>query len=286
VIFSGLPDRLRSYGKITPTVLGRRLAGAKTEAMEAFLSPRATRVLILKADRIYAAILRQYAERALSPAHVTIAGTVATASGILRRDTIDLFVTGLGDTPEGDALDLIAACKRKPFRARKVLVVTMRRDFRARAVLYSLPIDGILDSAVDPPSALQHALEAVAGGSRYWSPAVNRWMRHMATAPTALLHMLTPFEQLVLSVIGDGCDDDEAAERTGLRPATISTVRRDLHRKLGVQHRGELVRVAAQKGFVRFTPDGVERPGFALLSAAYQPRESRRRSNTLAVAAA
>jgi hypothetical protein len=61
-------------------------------------------------------------------------------------------------------------------------------------------------------------------------------------------------------------------------------VRRGLHRKLGVQHRGELVRVAAQKGFVRFTPDGVERPGFALLTAAYHPRYHKRRESNLAPA--
>lgn len=254
--------------------------------MEATTSPRATRVLILKADRIYAATLRQFAERALAPVQVTIAGSVAAASEILRKEVIDLFVTGLGDALEGDALDLIAECKRAPFRARKILVVTMRRDFRALAVLQSLAIDGILDSAVDPPSALMNAMQTVAGGSRYWSPAVSRWMRQLATAPTALLHMLSTFEQLVLSIIGDGCDDADAAQRLGLRPATIATVRRELHRKLGVQHRGELVRVAAQKGFVRFTPDGVERPGFALLSAAYQPREPRRRPTSLSVALA
>ena len=80
----------------------------------------------------------------------------------------------------------------------------------------------------------------------------------------------------MLSVIGDGCDDLAAAGQLGLSPATISTVRRALHRKLGVQHRGELVRMAAQKGYVRFTPAGVERPGFGLLAAAYQPRHRAR----------
>lgn len=254
--------------------------------MEATPTPRANRVLILKADRLYAAILCQYAERALAPAHVTIASSVAAAREILRKEVIDLFVTGLGDTPEGDALDLIAECKRKPFRARKVLVVTVRRDLRALAALHSLPLDGILDSAVEPPSELMNALQSVAGGARYWSPAVGHWMRQMTSASTALLHMLSTFEQIVLSVIGDGCDDADAAKRLGLRPATISTVRRDLHRKLRVQHRGELVRVAAQNGFVRFTPDGVERPGFALLSAAYHPRGPRRRPTNLSVAAA
>ena len=60
----------------------------------------------------------------------------------------------------------------------------------------------------------------------------------------------------------------------GLSPSTVSTVRRELHRKLGVQHRGDLVRAAAQSGFVHFTPTGVVRPGFALLSASYHPRKT------------
>ena len=64
----------------------------------------------------------------------------------------------------------------------------------------------------------------------------------------------------------------DAASKLGLSPATIGTVRRNLHRKLGIQHRGELVRIAAQNGFVRFTPAGIVRPGFALLVAACQRR--------------
>jgi hypothetical protein len=40
--------------------------------------------------------------------------------------------------------------------------------------------------------------------------------------------------------------------------------------------------VAAQKGYVHFTPDGVERPGYALLAAAYHPRIRRRTNVRLA----
>jgi DNA-binding CsgD family transcriptional regulator len=98
----------------------------------------------------------------------------------------------------------------------------------------------------------------------------------MGSTPAARFRQLTAFEQVVLSVVGDGCDDIEAARRLSLSPATISTVRRGLHRKLHVQHRGELVRLAAQAGFVRFTPEGVERPGFGLLTAAYHPRDPKR----------
>ncbi len=241
------------------------------------------RVLILKADRLYADTLRQHAERVLQPVHVTIAGSVAVAREVLAREAIGLFITGLGGMQEGDALDLIAQCKQEPFRVQRVLVVTMRREYRAFAALRSLPIDGAFDSAEEPPEALADALHAVMGGSRFWSASIERRLQQLTAGPTALFRMLTDFEQVVLSVIGDGCDDAEAADRLGLSPATISTVRRGLHRKLGVQHRGELVRLAAQKGFVRFTPDGVDRPGYALLAAGYHPRENRRRGSNLAL---
>jgi DNA-binding NarL/FixJ family response regulator len=246
--------------------------------MENATGARPQRVLILKADRLYAETLRQYAERKLSPARVTIADSVAAARQVLSRESIDLFITGLGESHEGDALDLIAQCKKSPLRARRVLVVTMRREYRSLAALRTLPIDGAFDSAEESPVAFMEALQAVVGGARYWSPSILRRLQQQAAAPNALFRMLTDFEQVVLSIIGDGCDDAEAARQLRLSPSTISTVRRGLHRKLGVQHRGELVRVAAQKGYVRFTPEGVERPGFALLAAAYHPRDAKRQT--------
>jgi len=242
--------------------------------------PTPSRVLILKADRLYADTLRRHAEQILHPAEITIVGTVAAARDFLARAAIEVFITGLGESLEGDALDLIAQCKKPPFCARRVLVVTARREYRVFAVLHTLPVDGVFDPAVEPPAAFAPALQTVVDGGRYWSPSVIQSVRQMAAAAPALFRMLTNFEQLVLSVIGDGCDDLEAARHLALSPSTISTVRRGLHRKLGVQHRGELVRLAAQTGFVRFTPEGVQRPGFALLSAAYRPRDPKRRAQS------
>jgi DNA-binding NarL/FixJ family response regulator len=262
--------------------LGGTAANGYTDAMETVPGASNQRVLILKADRLYAETLSQYVERALQPVQVSIAGSVAVARNMLAAEPIDLFITGRGESLEGDALDLIAQCTKPPFRARRVLVVTMRREYRAIAVLRTLSIDGVFDSAEEPPAAFTEALQTVLGGSRYWSQSIIRRLQQLATAPTALFRLLTDFEQIVLSVIGDGCDDAEAARQLRLSPATVSTVRRGLHRKLGVQHRGELVRVAAQKGYVRFTPDGVERPGFALLAAAYHPRDPKRRGSTFA----
>lgn len=234
-------------------------------------------ILILKTDRLYADMLRQHAVHAFAHSRPTIATSIAEARELLGRVAFDLFITGLGEQAGGDALDLVAQCKREPLRARRVVVLLDRHEYRVLAALRTLPVDGIFDPAEDSPAAFGAALPAIVRGSRYWSPGAAARLRQLAAAPGALFRILTDFEQVVLSVIGDGSDDLAAAEQLGLSPATISTVRRALHRKLGVQHRGELVRIAAQKGYVRFTPVGVERPGYGLLAAAYQPRQRARR---------
>ncbi len=237
---------------------------------------RRPHVLILKGDRLYAEALRRGTLAALPAARVSLAATVTTARSVLADTAVDLLVSGLGEIEEGDVLDLIADCTRSPRRAARVLVVTVRCEYRALAALRTLPVDGVFDARDEAPDSFRRAVEAAAAGRRYWSPGIVQRLQQLAAKPTALFRLLTDFEQLALSVIGAGCDDAEAADLLQLSPSTISSVRRDLHRKLGVQHRGELVRIAAQSGFVRFTPGGVERPGFNLLAAAYHPRHVRR----------
>lgn len=233
-------------------------------------------VLILKSDRLYAEVLRQLVLRVFSQADVAITSTIDAAKRVLDRHPVDLLVTGLAPALDGDALELLAACTGKASRVRQVMVVTARREYRVLAALRTLGVNAVFDSATESPEAFLHALSNVGKGTRYWSPAILDHMHRVGSPSNALFRLLTVFEQVVLSVVGDGCDDGVAARELGLSPATVSTVRRELHRKLGVQHRGELVRVAAQNGFVHFTPNGVVRPGYTLLSAAYHARRTKR----------
>ncbi len=242
--------------------------------MEAAFSPVCT-VLIFKADRLYAEFLREHTLRAFPRAHVTFATSVADTRALLAKGPIDLLVTDLGTSPEGDVCDLLVHRPKIAERARRVFVITAQREYRELAALRALAVDGVFDSGTEAQEQLVPALRAVANGVRYWSPSVVEHMRRSGSGPNALHCLLTAFEQVVLSVIGDGCDDAVAARHIGVSPATVGTVRRELHRKLRVQHRGELVRVAAQQGFVRFIPGGVVRPGFAMLVAAYHPRKPR-----------
>jgi DNA-binding NarL/FixJ family response regulator len=244
--------------------------------MDSTPTPTIRCVLILKADRLYAEALRQYTLHVFPAARVLVAWSVESAKTLLAVEPVDLFVTGAGATLESDVLDLLAQQTSKPSRIQHVLVVTVRREYRVLAALRGLAIDGVFDSASEKPGEFVTALRAISSGGRYWSQSVLDHMHRLGSSSTALFRLLTVFEQVVLSVIGDGCDNTVAARTLKLSPATVSTVRRELHRKLGVQHRGELVRLAAQHGFVRFTASGVVRPGFGIMCAAYQARRAKR----------
>jgi DNA-binding NarL/FixJ family response regulator len=238
--------------------------------------PEAVRaVLILNADQLCAEILRQYVQRAFPHAQISLVGSVDAAAMALAATFFDLFVASAAVPLEGDILDLMSRCAADPSNATRLFVVTTRRDVRLLSTLRILHIDGVFDSADEAPAQLIVALKTVAQGRRYWSPVLLQHMQQ-TTSSAAFFRLLTELEQLVLAVIGDGSDDIAAAHELDLSPATVSTVRRDLHRKLGVQHRGELIRLAAQHGFVHFMPEGILRPAFSILRAAYHPRRARR----------
>jgi DNA-binding NarL/FixJ family response regulator len=242
------------------------------------LTPHTTvsSVLIVKADRLYAEALRQLTLQIFPGAKIRLAASLCTASTALAMESVDLLVTGVGTSLGGDALDFIAACTGRNPRVRFLLVVTTHHDSRLLGALRALPVRGVFDSTTEPPEQFLAALGSIANGDYYWSRSLLDLIHTSAARGNSLSRLLTTCEQLVLAIIGGGSDDVAAGRELGLSPATVSSVRRELHRKLGVQHRGDLMRVAAQSGFVQFTPWGVVRPGYAMLNAAYRARKSKR----------
>lgn len=229
-------------------------------------SLRLSRILILKADRLYAEGLRKEAAGVFPAAQFTLVNRLKSAAAQLASGAFDLLVTGVG-FPDGDVLDLLAERGGDPRSARRVLVVTSRRDQRLLATLRSLGVEGVFDSASEGAEQLRHALRQVGSDATYWSDSLIECLIHQAGGAESVEKLLTATEQKIFAVLGDGCDDESAAARLGLKASTVLSVRRELHRKLRVQHRGELVRLAAQYGYVRFTPTAVVRPGFSLLMA-------------------
>jgi len=225
---------------------------------------RCASALILKSDRFYAEAVRHVARQALGPVVIHTADSMRAAEEILETCRIDLLIAGL--EPElGDVLAMIAVCGERAPATGVLLLAGHERD-RVWEVLRSLPILGVFDAVQDAPGNLPLAVSAVGQGRTYWSPSIRPRLARAGNRSPA--RRLTATEELAFSIIGDGCDDVVAADALGLSAATMETVRRNLHRKLGVHQRGDLVRLAAQHGYVRFTADSVVRPGFPLLAAA------------------
>jgi DNA-binding NarL/FixJ family response regulator len=218
------------------------------------------KVLILKSERLIADALAEVTKRVFPAAYVGVVTTLGDAEQLMSQFP-DLLVSGVS-ARDGDALDFLCGYSQVRCKFKRIRVVTRRLELHVVSVLRQIPIDGVLDSESESIDRCEHALRAIYQGEGYWSP---RFLdcAVQCMSPSAICRILTPTERLVFSEIGDGSDDLVVAERMRRKSSTILSVRRALHKKLRVQNRGHLIRIAVQYGVVRISPDGIVRPGAA-----------------------
>jgi DNA-binding NarL/FixJ family response regulator len=115
-------------------------------------------------------------------------------------------------------------------------------------ILGSTPVDGaeVLLRTVTGREVLE-ALERTAGPSAHPASAADGLDRE----GIALLRTLTQRERRILSYLVDGLTKAEIAERLGVSQHTVRTHQQNLHRKLGVHSRLELMRLASAHGLLR-----------------------------------
>lgn len=213
------------------------------------------RIVVLKWDRLYGDMIRRQITDVWPFADVLVFQKGFDALGSIQDQVPDLFITG-AKIEDMDGLEHL-----EPFIGKRlpILVVTSRPDARTLKMLKEVTYYGIYDAPSEGLENLPTALREVIRHRPYVSPTL---MEHL-TRPANLMHpALTEKEQVVLSVIGDGCDDREAGERLSMAPNTVMTHRKAIMRKLGLHHKGEIMRYAVIEGYVVMNPRGVFRPGF------------------------
>ncbi|MEO6750802.1 MAG: response regulator transcription factor [Opitutus sp.] len=215
----------------------------------------APRIVVLKADRLYGDLICRQIKELWRNAIVQVFQRGLDALDAIQTSTPDLFITGV-KLEDMDGLEHL-----EPFIERDlpVLVVTSRKDARTFGLLRNVRYDGIYDAYVEGLENLRSALEAVMVRELYVS---STFVQHLKKPKNITLDTLTEKEQMVLSVIGDGSDDQEAAARLGLSHYTVNTHRKAIMAKLTLHHKGQLMLYALQQGYVHITPDGVYHPGF------------------------
>jgi DNA-binding NarL/FixJ family response regulator len=234
-------------------------------------------VLVLKADRLFTDLLCTVVKAAMPQAVITTVHSVLEADRAISAAPIDLIVSGVVAT-DGDAVDAITDWSTEGRATGGVFVVTERKEPVVLNCLSATPIRGIFDQTNEGVDDLRRAFSQIAAHGSYWSSSVRDAIARTCRSQESVFRQLTFTEQLVLSVIGDGRDDASAAEQLGMSETTVMTMRRNVHRKLGIQHKGELVRFAAANGFVIITPFGVVRPGLRGMMAVRKNRFRKRHS--------
>ena len=93
-----------------------------------------------------------------------------------------------------------------------------------------------------PASEIVAAIEAVAAGGTFLSPAVSqRLFRNQAPKP-----LLTPRESEILSALGRGESSKQIARDLNLSVRTVEAHRQSIKRRLGIEGQAELIKYAVE----------------------------------------
>lgn len=213
------------------------------------------RIVILKADRLYGDLISRQIKELWRNADVRVFQRGMDALDSIQSSMPDLFITGVY-VDDMDGLEHL-----EPFAERDlpILVVTSRKDARTFSLLREVRYDGIFDALAEGMANLRTAVDEVMDRQLYLSPSIVPLLKKPKNVTR---DALTQKEQMVLSVIGDGSDDQRAGQRLGLSPFTVSTHRKAIMGKLGLHHKGQVMLYALQQGYVQITPKAVHQPGF------------------------
>jgi DNA-binding NarL/FixJ family response regulator len=161
----------------------------------------------------------------------------------------DLVLLDL-DLPDGDGLDLLADIRDAAPHS-KVIVITSHSDEFAIHRSLEAGVAAFVDKCSQPIEVVGEAIAAVAAGRSFYSPVVVRAKARLRDDPKAFTKLLSPREQEILRLLGEGLPNEEVAQRAGVSPQTIHSYRRNIMVKLGIHSTPQLIRYAVEKGFAR-----------------------------------
>jgi DNA-binding NarL/FixJ family response regulator len=209
----------------------------------------------LKGDRLYGDLICGHIKALWKNATVQVFQHGFDALDAIQAEPPDLYIAGV-KIDDMDGLEHL-----EPFvdSTLPILVLTSRKEARTFEMLRNVRYDGIYDGYAEGLENLPTALQQVIQRRLYVSPTM---VEHLKRPKNITLDALTEKEQVVLSVIGDGSDDAQAAQKLGISPFTVNTHRKSIMAKLGFHHKGQIILHAVQQGYVWVTRNEVFYPGF------------------------
>jgi DNA-binding NarL/FixJ family response regulator len=207
-------------------------------------------LLHIEDDVLWGRAVKQLVHGSRDVAHVGTAATAAQGLALCRAQQPDLAVLAL-ELPDADGFDLALTLANLP-RPPRVVLLTVKADevtlFRASYAY----IAGMVWKTGQVQDTLRCAIREVLAGRRYFPADVREAMRTIRTDPTAFFKILSGRELALLPLLCQGFTDDQIAAQTALCPATVKSHRQHIMAKLDLHRTADLIRWAAEKGFVDF----------------------------------
>ena len=210
------------------------------------------RLLIVEDQRLFLELLAGLCERDFG---FNVAGTASTGEEAIRRArecSPDVVLLDL-NLPDMDGIDIANRLLDDTEELKILAVSSQIDDYTLHRVMVS-GIQGYVDKNFQSTDILRTAIEVVASGNVYFTSVVQEARRTLGRDPDAFTKVLSDREQELLSLLGRGLDDSEAARPLGLTAQTVHSHRRNILRKLKLSGTKQLIRFALEHGFVRLNP--------------------------------
>lgn len=145
----------------------------------------------------------------------------------------------------------------------RILVVSSHCDDYTLFRVEKSGVHGFIDKNSNTIETLQEALTAIEAGRVYFSAAFQAAKLARRNDPRSFIKVLSEWERAILSLIGQGLNDDEIGERLSLSPRTVQTHRSNLLRKLDVKGTPKLIAFAIEHGFTQILSKSGTNPVFS-----------------------
>jgi DNA-binding NarL/FixJ family response regulator len=180
----------------------------------------------------------------LAPHH-DITGVVHSGAellGLLTRERVDCVLLDLS-MPRQSGLDVLPELRSR-WPDLRILILTMHVDRKLVDATVSLGADGYLPKDAGLPELLE-AIDTVMAGKPYISALIPKnTERTSLHALHPALCSLTPQQQRILMLLGEGLTSAAIGKAVGLSENTITFHRANLRRKLGIESELGLYRFA------------------------------------------